>query len=146
MKIAEIMTKQVHTIGPDKTLRDCARALMLHHVNGLVVMEDQKIVGIITRADVFKAILPSYTDIMEDEQHMVSLDFIEERAHKLYDLKVRDLMGSSPITVSSDMPLVKAGSLMILKRVKQLPVVDSGRLMGIITLTDIINYLLEKVK
>jgi CBS domain-containing protein len=35
---------------------------------------------------------------------------------------------------------------MILKRVKQLPVVDDDRLMGIITLTDIINYLLEKVK
>jgi predicted transcriptional regulator len=38
MKIAEIMTKQVHTIGPDRTLKECADILKKHHVNGLVVI------------------------------------------------------------------------------------------------------------
>jgi tRNA nucleotidyltransferase (CCA-adding enzyme) len=74
------------------------------------------------------------------------LGISEERAHKLYDLKVSALMGTPPIIITSDTPIVKAGSLLILKRVKQVPVVDNGRLSGIVTLTDIINYITEKIK
>ncbi len=145
MKVAEIMTKAVHTIGPDQTLKECALMLKKNHVNGLVVVKNGKVTGVITKADIFKAILPSYSDIMEDEYNIASFEYIEERAHKLYDKKVQDLMGTPPITIESDTPIVKAGSLMILRRVKQLPVVDNGRLSGIVTLTNIINYITEKV-
>jgi CBS domain-containing protein len=61
-------------------------------------------------------------------------------------MKVEDLMGTPPITVSSDIPIIKAGSTMILRRVKQLPVVDKEKLVGIVTLTDIINNLMKKMK
>ena len=146
MKIADIMTKQVHTIGPDQTLKECAEILRKRHVNGLVVVDGGMVTGVITKADIFKAILPSYSDIIEDTHYMASFEYIEDRAHRLYDLKVRDLMGTPPITITGDTPIVKAGSLMILRRVKQLPVVDTGRLSGIVTLTDIINYFTEKIK
>lgn len=146
MKTAEIMTKRVHTIGPDQTLKECAGALRQHHVNGLVVVEGGTVAGVITKADIFKAILPGYSDIMEDERHLESFEYIEERAHKLYDLKVRALMGTPVIVITSDTPIVKAGSLMILRRVKQLPVVDNCRLSGIVTLTDIINHITEKIR
>ena len=172
MKTAEIMTKQVHTIGPEQTLKDCAQILKEHHVNGLVVLNVETIVGVITKADIFKAILlnglvvldggtvagviptaeiskamlPGYSDIIDGERHMASFERIEERAHQLDDLKVRILMSTPPITITSDTPIVKAGSLMILKGIKQLPVVDNGRLSGIVTLTDIINYMMERIK
>jgi CBS domain-containing protein len=172
MKTAEIMTTQVHTIGPEQTLKHCAQVLKEHHVNGLVVLNEKAIVGVITKADIFKAILlnglvvldggtvagvipkaeissavlPGYSGSMEGERHMASFEYIEERAHQLDDLKVRAIMGTPPITVTSDTPIVKAGSLMILKGIKQLPVVDNGRLSGIVTLTDIINYIMEKLK
>ncbi len=146
MKTADIMTKQVHTIAPDKTLKECAEVLKQRNVNGLVVLDGTKVVGVITKTDLFKAILPSYADIMEDEQSLSSFEYIEERAHRLYDKKVRDLMSAPPITIDGDMPVIKAGSLMILRRVKQLPVVDDGALKGIVTLTDIINYISDKLK
>jgi CBS domain-containing protein len=146
MKTADIMTKQVHTIGPDQTLKECAEILRKHHVNGLVVVEGGAVKGVITKADIIKAVLPSYSDIMEDALQIASFEYVEERAHKLYDLAVRDLMGTPPITITGDTPVMKAGSLMILRRIKQLPVVDSGRLSGIITLTDVINYITEKSK
>jgi CBS domain-containing protein len=146
MKIREIMTKVVHTIGPDKTLKECAEALKKHDVNGLVVVEKNKVVGVITKADIFKAILPRYPDIIEEERYMSDLEYIEERVSKLFEMKVKDIMGAPPITVTSDMPLVKAGSTMILRRVKQVPVVDKEKLVGIVTLTDIISSLLKKIK
>jgi CBS domain-containing protein len=146
MKTVDIMTRQVHTIDPGQTLRQCAETLKKHHVNGLVVVESGAVAGVITKADIFRALLPSYSEIMEDEYHMTSFEYIEERAHRLYDKNVRDLMSSPPITVTSDTPIVKAGTLMILKRVKQLPVVDNAKLAGIVTFTDIINVITEKMK
>jgi CBS domain-containing protein len=146
MKVSEIMTKKVYTISPDSTLKECADVLNKYNINGLVVAEKEKVVGVITRADIFKAILPRYPDIIEEEQYVSDLEYVEERANKLFEMEVKDIMGAPPITVNSDMPIVKAGSTMILRRVKQVPVVDKGKLVGIITLTDIINNLLKKIK
>ena len=146
MKVSEIMTKKVYTISPDSTLKECAEALNKYNINGLVVVEKEKVVGVITRSDIFKAILPRYPDIIEEERYVSDLEYVEERANKLFEMEVKDIMGAPPITVNSDMPIVKAGSTMILRRVKQVPVVDKGKLVGIITLTDIINNLLKKIK
>lgn len=145
MKVADIMTKQVHTIAPEKTLKDCIQILKQRNVNGLIVVEGAAPVGIITKTDLFKALLPSYADIMEDEVNISDFEYIEERAHKLYDIKVRDFIKPLLITVDSGMPIVKAGSLMVLKKVKQLPVVDNGALVGIVTLTDITNSIADRL-
>jgi len=146
MKVSEIMTKKVYTISPDSTLKECAEALNKYNINGLVVVEKEKVVGVITRSDIFKALLPRYPDIIEEERYVSDLEYVEERANKLFEMEVKDIMGAPPITVNSDMPIVKAGSTMILRRVKQVPVVDKGKLVGIITLTDIINNILKKIK
>jgi CBS domain-containing protein len=146
MKIADIMTREVYTIGLDSTLKECAEVLEKHRVNGLVVVEKEKVVGVITKDDIFKAILPRYPDIIEEERYVSDLEYVEERAQKLFEMKVKDIMGTPPITVNSNMPIVKAGSTMILRRVKQVPVVDKGKLVGIVTLTDVINNLIKKIK
>ncbi len=146
MKVADIMTKEVRTIEPDKTLKECVLTMNKYRANGLVVVKNEKVVGVITKADIFKAILPRYPDIIDEERYMTDLEYIEERAHMLYEMKVSDIMGAPPITVSSDTPVVKAGSTMLLRRIKQVPVVDKNKLVGIITLTDIINSLLKKIK
>ncbi|OGW40336.1 MAG: hypothetical protein A2Y97_10420 [Nitrospirae bacterium RBG_13_39_12] len=146
MEVNDIMTKKVHTIDPSQSLKECAELMNKYRANGLVVLENNKPIGVITKADIFKAILPRYPEIIDDERHMTDLEYIEERAHKLYVMKVSDIMSTPPITVSSDMPVIRAGSLMILRRVKQVPVVDKNTLVGIITFTDIINHLLNKIK
>ncbi len=146
MKVADIMTTKVCTIEPDNTLKGCVEVLNKCQVNGLVVVEKDKVVGVITKADIFRAILPRYPDIIEEERYVSDLEYVEERAQKLFEMQVKDIMGAPPITVNSNMPIVKAGSTMILRRVKQVPVVDKGKLVGIVTLTDVINNLIKKIK
>jgi CBS domain-containing protein len=119
--------------------------LKQRNVNGLVVLEGETPIGIITKTDLFKALLPSYADIMEDESNISSFEYIEERALKLYDIVVRDFIAPTLIAVNSSMPIIKAGSLMVMRRVKQLPVVDNGQLVGIVTLTDIMNAVAERL-
>jgi CBS domain-containing protein len=146
MKVSDIMTRKVCTIGPDNTLKECVAVLNECKVNGLVVVKKDKAAGVITKADIFKAVLPRYPDIIGEERYVSDLEYVEGRAQKLLEMKVEDLMGTPPITVSSDIPIIKAGSTMILRRVKQLPVVDKEKLVGIVTLTDIINNLMKKMK
>lgn len=146
MKVGDVMVRKVYTISPSNTLRECVAVLNKCKVNGLVVMKEDKVVGVITKADIFKAVLPRYLDVIGEERYVADLEYVEERAQKLLEIKVEDLMGTPPIAVSSDIPIIKAGSTMILRRVKQLPVVDKKKLVGIVTLTDIINNLIKKMK
>jgi CBS domain-containing protein len=146
MKIGKIMSRRVHTIRPDNSLEECAKILERTRVNGLVVTEGKKVVGVITKTDIFKAILPRYPENVEEERHMSDLEQIKERVSKLFEMSVKDIMGSPPITVSSDVPIIRAGSIMLLRRVKQIPVVDGEKLVGIITFTDIISKTLRRLK
>lgn len=146
MKINDIMTKRVYTIGPNNSLKECTKILERTRVNGLVVTEGKKVFGVITKTDIFKVILPRYPENIEDERYMSDLKQIEERITKLFAMKVKDIMGSPPITVSPDTPVIRAGSIMLLRRIKQIPVVDNGKLVGIVTLTDIISKVLKRFK
>ncbi|MEW6585980.1 MAG: CBS domain-containing protein [Nitrospirota bacterium] len=146
MKISEIMTKKVYTIGPNSSLRECAKILERTPVNGLVVTEGKEVVGVITKTDIFKAILPRYPENIEEERHMSDLEYIKARVGKFFEMKVKDIMGSPPITVSGDVPIIRAGSIMLLRRVKQIPVVREGQLVGIVTLTDIIGKTLKRLE
>jgi CBS domain-containing protein len=146
MKISEIMSPTVYTIGPEATLKECSDIIDKHKVNGLVVIEGHRAVGVITKADIFRAILPSYSDIIEDEQYMSDPEYIEDRVYKYIEIKVREIMGTPVMAATGDMSVTKAGSTMILRKIKQLPVVDNERLVGIVTMTDILGGLLKKDK
>ncbi len=145
-KIGDIMTKRVHTIRPDSNLKECTRILERIRVNGLVVTEGEKVVGVITKTDIFKVMLPRYPENIEEEQHMSDFEQIKERFSKFSEMKVKDIMGSPPITVSGDVPVIRAGSMMLLRRVKQIPVVNGGKLVGIVTISDIISNALKRLK
>lgn len=144
MKAKEIMKSPVITTSQDATIKECGDLLEKHDVNGVPVMDNGRIVGVITRDDIFRSILPRYPEIFEEERYLTDFNYIEERISKIRELKVRDLMGTPAMTLDSDTPLVKAGSIMVLRKIKQMPVLEGGKLVGIITLTDICRNLCER--
>jgi CBS domain-containing protein len=144
MKISEIMSRNVFTTTPEATLKESLDLLARERVNGLVVVEGGKVVGVVTKADIFRAILPTQCDICEDELLMKDPEYVEERIFKFLGTRVDKIMGTPPVTTPSDVPIVKAGSILVLRRIKQIPVVDDGALVGIVTLSDIISALRKK--
>jgi CBS domain-containing protein len=139
MKISDIMSKEVYTISPEKTLKETLELLDKQRHNGLVVVASGNVVGVITKADIFRAILPTQADICEDELLMKDLEYVEERIFKCLGTKVEKIMGTPAITIASNLPMIKAGSIMVLRRIKQIPIVDDGALVGIVTLSDILS-------
>jgi len=143
MKVKEIMKSPVVTVNKDVTLKECGALLEKHAINGAPVVDDGHVVGVITKADIFRSILPRYPDIFKDERHFMAVEYIEERIRKVMKIKVGELMGSPAMTLDQETAIVKAGSIMVLRKIKQMPVMKGDNLAGIVTLTDIFRKLME---
>lgn len=145
MKVREIMNRSVITTSKDTTIKVCGDLMEKHDINGMPIIEGDKVVGVITRADIFKAILPRYPEIYDDNEYYMNFEHIEERINKIQELKVKELMSFPPVTIDPEVSIIRAGSIMVLRRIKQVPVTDNDKLVGIITLTDICRNLLARV-
>lgn len=117
MLVRDIMNKDVVTAKPDITVKEAAAIMTCHHIGSLVVLDNEKIVGIITE----RTIMVSIADGRDAE-----LTTIEE------------IMAKKVITIEPDKTIEDAVGLMAEHKIKKLPVVDGDKLVGIITASDII--------
>ena len=115
--VRDIMTRRVKTIGPEKTLREAARAMARSKIGSIVVVEGKPI-GIVTEGDVLRAVGRG-------------LDPSKSR--------VGALMSRKLVTITPDEKLENAAKLMAEAHVKKLPVMEGGKLIGIVTQTDIVD-------
>jgi len=119
MIVKDIMTRNVVAVRRETSLREAAEIMADNHIGCLIVKSDGKVGGIITDRDI--------------------LVFIADEKHKNLDsFRVKDAMTDYVITIRSTSPIEKAVKLMTENRIKKIPVVDDERLMGIITMSDII--------
>jgi len=144
MKIEEIMKSPVITVEQDLTIDECSRILQKHDINGAPVVQDGRVVGVITRADIFRSVLPRYPDIYRDERHLSDFGYIETRIRKVKKIKVKEVMGAPAMTLDQDTSILKAGSVLTLRKIKQMPVMKDDKLVGIITLGDVFTNLMER--
>jgi CBS domain-containing protein len=144
MKVEDIMNRHPITVGPEATLRDVAQIMLRFHLNDVLVAEGDTLLGIITYKDIFRKILPDYSDVTEHATQWTDPDAIEDRLIAVARIPARDFMTTRVHTVSPKTSAIHAGSLMNVRQVKQLPVVEDGRLVGIVSYTDITWGLMER--
>ena len=144
MKVRDVMTTNVVSVGPDTTLQEVARLLTERRVSGApVVRPDGTCIGVISEADL----------IVKERSHPVSrrgpLDWLmgdsidpDERRRRAAT-QAEDAMSSPVITVEADRPLRDAADLMIERRVNRLPVVVEDRIVGIVTRADLVRAYLR---
>ena len=77
MMVKEIMKSPVVTINEDATIKDCGELLEKHHINGMPVVDDGRVIGVITRADIFKSILPRHLLQMIERYPEISVTYPE---------------------------------------------------------------------
>lgn len=143
MKVREVMNKEVKTILPNTPLNIVNQLMQKYNLNYLIVVNEKKEVeGIITYSDLFRLVLPSYQKIMQEGLIWLSPEVIEERAHELMDKPVSEFMKRKIITVDSNELVFKAGAEMIANSIKQIPVIENNKLVGVISLHDILWELL----
>lgn len=120
ISVNEIMTKSVISVDSFSSSSDAAKLMEESKVGAIVVYENTKPVGIITDRDLA----------------------IKIGAHSYpLDTPVRRIMTSPIISITSDSTFQDAASLMNFKKIRKLLVMDNGKVVGIVTTTDLVNYL-----
>jgi len=114
--------------------------MVMRRCGSLPVVDDSdegKLVGIITIRDSMLPLYPNFGEYVHDSQHGRDFEEMEENYKRVMCMKVKDVMTPNPMTVASDTPVLKAASFMGLKNLRRLPVVDDGRLTGMVSIGDI---------
>ncbi len=117
MQVKEIMNTDVKTINLNSNVREAAELMSKSNIGGLIVVEDSKLVGIVTERDVMKKVVA-----------------LNKSATKT---KVKAVMTKKVIMIDPDKDVEEAAEIMLERKIKKLPIVYKNKLIGILTATDI---------
>jgi CBS domain-containing protein len=136
MKVQDIMTREVVTIGPEADLRDVAKILVENGISGLPVCGVQReLLGIVSEGD----ILVKEGGPRDASGFLHRFRGTDEAAQKARALKVADAMTAPVVTISPYASIAEAARSMSDLGIKRLPVVKNGELVGIVSRTDLVR-------
>lgn len=136
MKVRELMTEDVVSVRPETTLRDAAALLVEHGVSGLPVVMGNEVVGVLSEAD----IVAKASGAIEHGGGLLSWLFEPEtREQKVHARTAGEAMTTPALTIAPTRPVHEAARRMITEGVNRLPVVEDGKLVGILTRADIVR-------
>jgi acetoin utilization protein AcuB len=115
------MIKKLITIKPDATIPQAIEVMKKHSIRHLPVVEGKNFVGLVTSGDLRQAFYPSM----------------------IHKLTIKDIMIKKPIVVDQETSLEEAASLIFRHKIGGMPVVDGEKLVGIITVTDILEAFIQ---
>jgi len=136
MKVSEIMTSSVKTTSANTPVKELANIMCLNNISGLPVVDDDKIVGIVSEKDLLKRMFPDIADLAREEG-MPDFEDMEKNYSDTLSLIASDIMTKTVSSVSSEMPIMKAASMMCARNIRRIPVVDNNKLVGIISIGDV---------
>jgi CBS domain-containing protein len=144
MNAADVMTRPAITVTPETTIADAARLLLERHISGVPVVDaDGNMVGMLTEGDLLRRAetgterrRPRWLEILVGPGFLAQ-DYVAAHARK-----VSQVMTEKVASVTPQTPLPDLVRLMEKRRVKRLPVVAGGRVVGIVSRADLVHALL----
>lgn len=143
MRAHDVMTSPVVTVELETPIQDIARRLLENRISGAPVLDpDGKVVGIVSEGD-----LVHRAEIGAQRQPSWWLVLLGGREHRLRDYirrrgdKARDVMSQPVIAVQEGTPIAKIADLLEKHRIKRVPVVRDGRVVGIVSRADLVRAL-----
>jgi len=128
MRVRELMTAKPITVDPETPMLEARQRMVEKRIRHLVVVENARVVGIVTDRDI-RLNLPSPATSLS----------VWEINYLLAQLTVGGVMSAAVIVVDPDRPVAEAARIMMDHKIGALPVVDKGRLVGIITESDFVR-------
>jgi CBS domain-containing protein len=148
MKISEIMSTDVITVQPETKISQAAGLLLDKHLNGLpVVDKENNLVGILCQSDLIvqqkKLPLPTVFTLLDGLIPLTSMNHLEKDVQKMAATTVEQAMTHNPTSVDPDTELEDVADLMVRKNFHTIPVVEDGKLVGIVGKEDMLKTLLR---
>ena len=145
--VQDIMTRDLITVSPETDIIKTAKLLLENHINGVPVIDETgKLVGILCQSDLVaqqkKLPIPSVFSFLDGVINVSSMKQIKKQVEKIAATVVAEAMTPNPITVQPDMGIEVVAALMVENHFHTIPVVDEGKLVGIVGKEDILRTLL----
>ena len=145
------MTTDLITLTPDMEIATAGRILLDNKINGAPVLDESgRLIGILCQSDLIaqqkKLPIPTVFTLLDSVIQLTSKKQIEKQVRKITALTVSNAMTPNPVTVRPDSGIETVAALMIESNFHTLPVLDNGRLVGIIGKEDVIRNLLSTMK
>ncbi len=128
-RVKDVMTREVTTLLRNEKLTLADDLMNLGRIRHLPVLDDdgRKVIGIVTQRDLFRGALAQ------------AIGYGQHARRKLLDtLQVKDVMATDVVTTTPDTPLAEAARVLMERKIGCLPVIDAGRLEGILTEGDFV--------
>jgi len=133
LRVRDCMSVDPATVGPKDSLQKVMSLLRRRDIRSVPVVENGRLIGIVTDRDV-RQVAPAYPLFRdEDEIHRYT-----------ENLTVTAAMTADPMTIAPDAPLVEAAKVLETYRISSMPVVDDRRLVGMLTVTDVLRVFVEQ--
>lgn len=142
----DIMTRDVVTVTPETDVNAAAKILLEKDFNGLPVLDEHgKLVGVLCQSDLVvqqrEFPLPSFFTLLGGFVALTSLSQLQRAVDKMAATKVSQAMTPDPVSVSPDTPVNKLADLMAEKKYHTIPVLEDGKLVGVVGKKDILRLL-----
>lgn len=115
---------KLHTIAPDDSVFSALEKMAAHNIGALPVVEKGKLVGLISERDYARKVIL--------------------QGHHSHETRVRDIMSTHVVCASPDYDVEHCMAIMTEKRVRHLPVLDKGVLIGLVSIGDLVKSIIEK--
>ncbi len=145
MQVRDIMNINAIRILSGATMTEAAELAAMSNASGLFVVDgEDNFIGVLSEGDMMKAILPEMSEVMAVGQTLMeSYDIFSEKGGKLGTEPIDSHLIANPITIKPEDPLLKAASTMAVKKMRRLPVVKNGKLVGTVSRGDICKAVLK---
>jgi len=147
--VRDIMTADPVVVGPDMTVTGAAHLMVDRRIGALPVVDEGRLIGIVTEGDLImqdvKLEFPTYLHLLDGYiLYPPSTARFESELKKAVAASVRDVMTRDPITIAADASVEDAATLLVERDVSRLPVLDGGRVVGIVSKSDVVRSLVGK--
>jgi CBS domain-containing protein len=137
MKVCDLMTEDVITVRPETSLREAASLLVDKRISGVpVVNESNDVIGVLSEADI---LVKAGGSVTRNRLLGWLLEPDIGAENKIHAETVAEAMSAPAITITPYRPVHEAARLMVTENVNRLPVVDEGKLNGILTRADVVR-------
>lgn len=132
--ISAIMTKNVITLNTNDSLEHAEQLFKSNHIRHIPVVENKNIIGMLSYTDLLRI---SFADAVDDSEA-----YVDTIVYNMFTIE--QVMAKSIVSVAPTATIKEVAELLAIKEFHAIPIVEDEKLVGIVTTTDLINYLLDQ--